>query len=108
MSAKEDAMEISDVRVYPQEGRKNLRGFASLTLDGSFAVRDLKIVEGERGLFVAMPARKDSRGRYHDVAYPVTKEFYAAVQSRVLGAYREAAKGRDARQGNGRTPGRGG
>lgn len=93
MNPKEEAMEISDVRVYLREGQKNLRGFASLTLDGSFAVRDLRIVEGERGLFVAMPARKDGRGAYHDVAFPVTKEFYAALQERVLAAYREAAGG---------------
>ncbi|MEK7765115.1 MAG: SpoVG family protein, partial [bacterium] len=70
----------------------HLKAFASITLDETFAVRDLKIVEGERGLFVSMPARRDNAGKYRDVAHPVTREFYDALQARVLEAYRRAAE----------------
>ena len=86
-------MTITDVRVYLRNGSDTLKAFASVTLDEAFAVRDLKVVEGERGLFVSMPARKDPAGKYHDVAHPVTREFRDELQARVLEAYRQAAGG---------------
>jgi stage V sporulation protein G len=82
-------MDITEVRVYPRNGSEtSLKAFASITLDGTFAVRDLRVIEGEKGLFVAMPAKKLPNGRYLDLAHPVTKEFSERIQSEVLEAYR--------------------
>ena len=86
-------MDITDVRVYLKNGQQNLRAFATLTLDHSFAVRDLKVYEGKNGLFVAMPARKLPNGKYLDVAHPVTKEMRRLIQSEVLEAYRKTLSG---------------
>ena len=83
-------MEITDVRIFPRNGHPNLRAFASLVLDGSFAVKDIKVVEGERGLFVSMPSRRLQNGKYLDVAHPITREMRDLVQARVLEAYRTA------------------
>lgn len=86
-------MDITDVRVYLRNGQNNLKGFASVTLDGSFAVKDLRILETQKGLFVMMPSRKDRKGKYYDVAHPVTREFYDTMQSQVLEAYKRATRG---------------
>ena len=85
-------MNITDVRVFPQAGGTTLRAFANVTLDGAFAVHDLKIVDGKKGLFVSMPSRKLPDGKYRDLAFPVTRELREEIQSRVLGAYLKAAE----------------
>ena len=84
-------MNITDVRVYLSKGHQNLKAFANVTLDDVFAVRDLKVVEGQKGLFVAMPARKLPSGKYQDVAHAVTREMRDLIQTQVLEAYRKAA-----------------
>ncbi len=83
-------MNITDVRVYLRKGNENLKAFASVTLDGAFAVKELKVIEGQKGLFVSMPSRKTPDGKYRDVAFPITKEARDLLQSTVLGAYRKA------------------
>jgi stage V sporulation protein G len=83
-------MDITDVRVYLQNGGRSLKAFASVTLDGEFAVRDLKVVDGKKGLFVSMPSRKRTDGTYQDLAFPVTKELRETLHGRVLDAYRRA------------------
>lgn len=85
-------MTITEVRIQLRPGGSDgLKAFANVTLDEAFAVHHLKIVEGQRGLFVSMPARRDAAGKYRDLAHPVTREFYEALQSAVLEAYRRAA-----------------
>ncbi len=84
-------MNITDVRVYLRNGKQNIKAFASVTLDDVFAVKDLCILESAKGLFVAMPARRDAQGKYHDVAHPITREFRDRIQGQVLEAYRKAA-----------------
>ena len=84
-------MNITDIRVYLRKGDQSLKAFANLTLDGSFAVRNLKIVDGQKGLFVSMPSRKLPSGKYQDVAHPVTREMRDLIQAQVLEAYRRAA-----------------
>ena len=86
-------MNITDVRVYLQksgEASRNLRAFASVTMDAALAIRDLKVVEGSKGLFVSMPSRKLPDGKYQDLAFPVTRELREQIQARVLGAYQQA------------------
>jgi len=86
-------MEITDVRVHLREGANHLKAYVSVTLDDAFAVKDLKVVEGARGLFVSMPSRKLPDGTYLDVAHPITKEMRDVLQARVLAAYRRAVEG---------------
>ena len=76
-----------DVRVYPSKEEGNLLAFASVTLGGCFAVKGVKIMEGEKGAFVAMPDRKDGKGEYHDICFPTTSEMRQALHTAVLGEY---------------------
>ena len=76
-----------DVRVYPSKEDGNLLAFANVTLGGCFAVRGVKIMEGENGAFVAMPDRKDGKGEYHDICFPTTSEMRQALHTAVLGEY---------------------
>lgn len=84
-------MEISDVRirmVNQQEGK--LKAVASLVIDGCFAVHDIKIVEGEGGVFVAMPSRKTPDGEYKDIVHPINTKTRELFKERVIDAYRSA------------------
>jgi len=81
-------MEITDVRVYPVEEEK-LKGYATITFDSCFVVRDVKIIDGPKGLFVAMPSKKRKDGTYRDTAHPLNSEMRGLIETRVIGAYRE-------------------
>lgn len=80
-------MEITDVRVFPVEEEK-LKGYATITFDNCFVVRDLKIISGTNGLFVAMPSKKRKDGTYRDTAHPLSSDMREKIESRVLGCYR--------------------
>lgn len=82
-------MEITDVHVFPVDEEK-LKGYATITFDKCFVVRDVKIIAGPKGLFVAMPSRKRKDGTYRDTAHPLCSELRAAIESRVLGTYQKA------------------
>ena len=76
-----------DVRVYPSKQVASLLAFASVTLGGCIAVKGIKIMDGEKGAFVSMPDRKDSKGEYHDICFPTTSEMRQALHTAVLGEY---------------------
>jgi len=77
-----------DIRAYPlAEPKGNVVAFASVTIAGLFAVNKIRVVNGENGLFVAMPQIKDARGEYKDICFPVTKEFRTLLNDGILGAY---------------------
>lgn len=80
-------MEITDVRVFPVEEEK-LKGYATIIFDNCFVVRDLKIIAGSSGLFVAMPSKKRKDGTYRDTAHPLSTQMREAIESKVLGAYK--------------------
>ena len=81
-------MKITEVRVFPQTDKENkLCAFAHITFDHCFVVRGLKVLQGSKGLFVAMPSRKIKSGDYQDVAHPVTPEFKDYIEQEVLKAY---------------------
>lgn len=85
-------MEITEIRVFPvDEGR--LKGYAVIIFDDSFLVRDLKIIQGDQGLFVAMPSKKRKDGSYQDVAHPINRELRCAIEEAVLSEYRNALAG---------------
>ena len=83
-------MKITDVRVRkvaPKEGK--LRAVVSITLDDEFVVHDIKVIEGEKGLFIAMPSRKSSDGEYRDIAHPISKTTREMIQELILKKYEE-------------------
>ncbi len=83
-------MEITEVRVSPIEGDEKLKGFATVIFDNEFVVRDLKIISGQKGLFVAMPSRKMKDGSFKDVAHPLNNEMRRKLEDAVLNEYEKA------------------
>ena len=84
-------MEITSVNVrkIEKEGSR-MKGIASILLDDSFAVHDIRIIEGDNGLFIAMPSRKTATGGYRDIAHPINPEVRAMFEEAILTAYDEA------------------
>ncbi len=82
-------MQITDIRIrrIPKEGK--MKAVVSITFDNAFVVHDIKIIEGEKGLFIAMPSRKAADGEYRDIAHPINSETRDTVQSMVLKKYEE-------------------
>lgn len=78
-----------NVRKIEKEGSR-MKGIASVLLDDSFAVHDIRIIEGDKGLFIAMPSKKTSTGEYRDVAHPINPEVRAMFEEAILKAYNEA------------------
>ena len=79
-------MEITDVRVFPVNEEK-LKAYVTVTLDGCFVVRDLKVIQGATGLFVAMPAKRRKDGTFKDVAHPLNAETRERFERAILAAY---------------------
>lgn len=84
-------MNITDVRVYKVDTMGKMKAIASITLDDAFVVRDIRVIEGQKGLFVAMPSRKAPDGQFRDIAHPITQQARDMVESAVLSAYSELA-----------------
>ncbi|MDE5587299.1 MAG: septation regulator SpoVG [Bacilli bacterium] len=78
-----------NVRKIEKEGSR-MKGIASVLLDDSFAVHDIRIIEGEKGLFIAMPSKKTPAGGYRDIAHPINPEVRAMFEETILKAYDEA------------------
>ena len=79
-------MDVTEVRVFPVE-EERLRAYATITLDHCFLVRDLKIIHGNKGLFVAMPSKKRKDGSYQDTAHPLNRDTRRLIEDAVLGEY---------------------
>ena len=82
-------MNISDIRIRKllQEGR--LRAVVSMTLDNAIAVHDIKIVQGDERIFVAMPSRKDESGVFRDIIHPISPESRQEIEARIISAYED-------------------
>ena len=78
-----------DVKRFEKEGSR-MKGIASVLLDDSFAVHDIRIIEGDNGLFIAMPSRKTATGGYRDIAHPINPEVRAMFEEAILEAYKNA------------------
>lgn len=80
-------MQVTDVRVrrIAQVGR--MKAVASITMDNEFVIHDIKVIEGEKGLFVAMPSRKSPDGEYRDIAHPINQAARERIQSVILERY---------------------
>lgn len=84
-------MEITEVRVFPVDEEK-LKAYVTITIDNCFVVRDLKIIDGTKGLFVAMPSKKRKDGSFKDTAHPLNNETRDLIESKVLEEYNKAIK----------------
>ena len=80
-------MEITDVNIYIVNGEK-LKAYATVVFDDAFIVRDMKIISGNNGLFVAMPNKKTKDGTYRDVAHPLNTEMRELIETSVLNEYK--------------------
>jgi stage V sporulation protein G len=79
-------MEITGVKIYPVRDQK-VKAYASIVLDECFIVRDLKVIDGDHKLFVAMPSKKMKDGSFRDTVHPLDPETRARIEDRVLAAY---------------------
>lgn len=82
-------MKITDIRVRKVTKEGKMKAIVSITLDDEFVVHDIKVIEGEKGLFIAMPSRKSMDGEYRDIAHPINSETRDKMQSLILEKYNQ-------------------
>ena len=82
-------MKITDVRIRRVTSSGKMKAVASITIDGVFVVHDIKVIEGEKGLFVAMPSKKTADGEYRDIAHPINTETRTMMEEMILRKYQE-------------------
>lgn len=82
-------MEITDLKIRKMMADGRLRAIVSITLDQMLAVHDIKVVQGENRLFVAMPSRKDEGGIFRDIVHPISAQARDYLESQILNAYQE-------------------
>ena len=82
-------MQITDVRVRRIEKEGKMKAIVSITLDNEFVIHDIKVIEGEKGLFIAMPSRKDENGVFRDIVHPISAAARKMMESQILEAYHE-------------------
>lgn len=80
-------MQITDVRVRKVAKEGKMKAVVSITLDNEFVVHDIKVIEGEKGMFIAMPSRKTADGEYRDIAHPINSDTRDRIQSIILERY---------------------
>jgi stage V sporulation protein G len=81
-------MNITDVKVFIRESNQ-LKAFVNIVIDDAFIIRNIKVIEGDKGLFVAMPSRRVSSGEYRDIAHPINTETRQMLEEKILLAYKE-------------------
>ncbi len=80
-------MQITDVRVRKVSKEGKMKAIVSITIDNEFVVHDIKVIEGEKGIFIAMPSRKAADGEYRDVAHPINSDTRDMIQKIILEKY---------------------
>lgn len=83
-------MQITDVRIRKISAEGKMKAIVSVTFDNEFVVHDIKVIEGQNGLFIAMPSRKTPDGEFKDIAHPINTETREKIQSSILEAYEKA------------------
>lgn len=78
------AIEITEVKVYPAKESGRLKAYATVVFDNSFIVRDLKIIEGNKGLFVSMPSRRRKDGTFRDIVHPLNSEMRKKMEDMII------------------------
>ena len=82
-------MHITDVRVRKVSKEGKMKAVVSITIDDEFVVHDIKVIEGEKGLFIAMPSRKATDGEYRDIAHPINSVTRDRIQKMILDKYQD-------------------
>ena len=80
-------MQITDVRIRKVEKEGKMKAVVSITIDEEFVVHDIKVIDGEKGLFIAMPSRKAADGEYRDIAHPINSDTGNKIQQIILEKY---------------------
>ena len=89
-------MQITDVRVRKVSKEGKMKAVVSITIDDEFVVHDIKVIEGEKGLFVSLPSRRNVKGEWVEHCFPMTKELRAKLSAAVLEAYEAAVQNEEA------------
>lgn len=82
-------MQVTDVRIRKITKEGKMKAVVSITLDDEFVIHDIKVIEGEKGLFIAMPSRRTGDGEYRDIAHPLNSDTREKVQGVILQKYEE-------------------
>lgn len=82
-------MEITDIRIRKMDGDSKMKAIASITIDEEFVIHDIKVVDGEKGLFIAMPSKKTAEGEYRDIAHPIKTDTRNRIQTMILDKYKQ-------------------
>ena len=85
-------MQITDIRVRVVSKESKMKAVVSVTFDNAFVVHDIKVIEGDKGLFIAMPSKKTPDGEYRDIAHPINSETREVMQKIILEKYETALK----------------
>ena len=85
-------MQITDIRVRVVSKDSKMKAVVSVTFDNAFVVHDIKVIEGEKGLFIAMPSKKTPDGEYRDIAHPIHGEMRSMLQDAILEEFRKVLK----------------
>ena len=85
-------MQITDIRVRKLTKEGKMKPVVSVTFDDVFVVHDIKVIDGDKGLFIAMPSRRAGDGEYRDIAHPINSDMRDRLQSEILAKYEEAVK----------------
>lgn len=80
-------MKITEVKVYPVTESGRLKAYATIVFDNSFIIRDLKVIEGHKGLFVSMPSRRRKDGTFRDIVHPLNSDTRTDIEGRIVGEY---------------------
>ncbi len=80
-------MEITEVKVYPTEESGRLKAYGTVVFDNCFIVRDLKVIEGHKGLFVSMPSRRRKDGTFRDIVHPLNAETRKMIEDSIISEY---------------------
>ena len=91
----ENAMHVTDVRVRRIAREGKMKAVVSITIDNVFVVHDIKVIEGEKGLFIAMPSKKSADGEYRDIAHPINSETRGMLEEIILKSYEETVLAED-------------
>lgn len=83
-------MQVTDIRIRVVSKESKMKAVVSITFDNAFVVHDIKVIEGEKGLFIAMPSKKTPDGEYRDIAHPINVEMRAMLQDAILEKYEQA------------------
>ena len=82
-------MQITDIRIRKMDKEGKMKAVVSITIENEFVVHDIKIIKGEKGLFIAMPSRKAADGEYRDIAHPINSQTRENIQRLILEKYEE-------------------